>query len=79
MWYGVNPNSWPELVNLRAMLALRRQTPLKEWPLIYLEEYDALLVVREWPDGSITAYTMSRADLERGRIATPPINPAGIA
>ena len=63
----MNPNSWPEFVNLRAMLALGRQTPVKEWPLIYLEEYDALLVVREWPDGSITAYTMSRSDLESRR------------
>ena len=64
MWHGMNPNTWPEFVNLRAMIALQRQTPLKEWPLIYLEEYDALLVVREWPDGSITAYTMSSTELE---------------
>ena len=62
MWHGMNPNSLPELVHLRAMVALQRQTPSREWPLLYLEEHDALLVVREWPDGSITAYTVSRND-----------------
>ena len=35
-----------------------------EWPLVYIEEHHALLVVREWPDGSVTACTMSRSDLE---------------
>jgi hypothetical protein len=25
--------------------------------LIVVEEHDALLVIREWPDGAITAYT----------------------
>jgi hypothetical protein len=40
------------------MAALRYQTPTKEWPLIYIEEQDALLVVREWPDGSVTAYAV---------------------
>jgi hypothetical protein len=38
------------------MVALRYQMPTKEWPLIYVEEHGALLVVREWPDGSVTAY-----------------------
>ena len=64
MWHDLNPNSWPELVSLRARLSLTRQTPTREWPLFYLEEHDALLVVREWPDGSVTAYTKSRGDLE---------------
>jgi hypothetical protein len=43
------------------MVALRFQTPSKEWPLVYVEEHHALLVVREWPDGSVTAYTMDTA------------------
>jgi hypothetical protein len=64
MWHDLNPNSWPELVNLRASLARRRQTPTREWPLHFVEEHDALLVVREWPDGSVTAYTVSKNDLE---------------
>jgi hypothetical protein len=29
-----------------------------------VDEHDALLVLREWPDGSVTAYTMSKGDLE---------------
>ena len=52
MWSGLNPNSWPEFVSLRARFLLQRQTPTREWPLCYLAEYEALLVVREWPDGS---------------------------
>jgi hypothetical protein len=59
MWHGWNPNELPELAHLRTMIALQRQSPTKEWPLHYAEEDAALLVVREWPDGSITAYTMS--------------------
>jgi hypothetical protein len=26
---------------------------------VFVEDYDALLVVREWPDGQITAYWTS--------------------
>jgi hypothetical protein len=63
MLHGVNPNSWPEFAWLRAMLALQQQTPTKEWPLLYVEEHDALLVVREWPDGSVTSYTLSGDDI----------------
>lgn len=62
MWDGSNPNSWPELVSLRSRLSLRRQTPVREWPLSWVEEQDALLVVREWPDGSLTAYTKSTSE-----------------
>lgn len=55
---------WRQLATFREMVGLRCQTPINEWPLIYLEEHDALLVVREWPDGSVTIYTMSKSDLE---------------
>ena len=41
------------------MVARRHQTPTREWPLIFMDQYDELLVVREWPDGSITAYSTS--------------------
>ena len=37
------------------MVARRHQTPTREWPLIFMDQYDGLLAVREWPDGSITA------------------------
>jgi hypothetical protein len=72
MWDGLNPNSWPELVTLRARLALRRQTPTKEWPLLYVEEHHTLLIVREWPDGSVTAYTKLDCDLD-----SPPTSDEG--
>ena len=56
MWPGFDRNIWRELASFREMVALRHQTPTKEWPLIFVEEHEALLVVREWPDGSVTAY-----------------------
>jgi hypothetical protein len=58
MWSGFDPVIMKELASIRQMVALRHQTPIKEWPLVYVEETEhaALLVVREWPDGSITAY-----------------------
>jgi len=39
------------------MVARCHQTPTREWPLIFMG--DVLLVVREWPDGSLTAYCTS--------------------
>jgi hypothetical protein len=59
MWTGFDPEFRRRLENIRRMAALRRQTPTREWPLVVVDSHDALLVVREWPDGSITAYTMS--------------------
>ena len=56
MWPGLDPNIRRELATFREMVSLRYQSPTKEWPLAYVEEWHALLVVREWPDGSITAY-----------------------
>jgi hypothetical protein len=56
MWPGLDPKLRRDLATFREMVALRYQSPTKEWPLVYVEERQALLVVREWPDGSITAY-----------------------
>ena len=56
MWYGMDPNVFRELARIRQMVALRHQTPTQEWPLQFIEEYNLLLVVRTWPDGTITAY-----------------------
>ena len=60
MWHGLDPELLRQLATVRQMVALRHQTPTREWPLIFLDQYDALFVVREWPDGSLTAYTMSQ-------------------
>jgi hypothetical protein len=59
MWQGFDPELRRDLAAMKALVNLRHQTPTKEWPLIFVEEYDALLVVREWPDGQITAYWTS--------------------
>jgi hypothetical protein len=56
MWPGFDPKIWQDFANFREMVAHRYQTPTREWPLLYVEEHAALFVVREWPDGSVTAY-----------------------
>ena len=56
MWPGFDPEIRRELNYVRELVALRHSTPTREWPLIYLDDRCELLVVREWPNGSITAY-----------------------
>jgi hypothetical protein len=71
MWNGFDPELWRELEGIRAMVARRYQTPTKEWPLIFVEEEDVLFVMREWPDGAITAYATSEySDKIRGNGGT---------
>jgi len=59
MWSGFDPELRRQLATIRQLIALKHQSPTREWPLIYVKQHKALLVVREWPDGSITAYTTS--------------------
>ena len=59
MWSGFPPELQRDLDSVRRLAALTRQTPTKEWPLVFLADYDLLLVVREWPNGEITAYAIS--------------------
>jgi len=56
MWPGLDPELLRQLAHVRRMVAHSHQTPTREWPLIFIEQYGLLLVVREWPDGSITAH-----------------------
>ena len=56
MWSGFDPELRRQFATIRELVALRQQTPTREWPLIFIPELDALLVVREWPGGTITAY-----------------------
>jgi len=56
MWPGFDPELRRQLDGIRQLVSLRHQTPVREWPLIFMRQYDELFVVREWPDGSITAY-----------------------
>jgi hypothetical protein len=63
MWAGFDPELLRQLATIRQMVALRYRTPTREWPLVVDQDVDqpgVLLVVREWPDGSITAYVTSR-------------------
>lgn len=57
MWRGLDPELLRQLSTIRQLVTLRHQSPTREWPLIFVDEHDALLVIREWPDGSMTSYT----------------------
>jgi hypothetical protein len=59
MWPGLDPELSRQLATIRQLSALSHRTPTREWPLIFVRQRSALLVVREWPDGSITAYLTS--------------------
>ncbi|MGE5835482.1 MAG: hypothetical protein ACM4AI_13430 [Acidobacteriota bacterium] len=68
MWSGFDPELRRQLEHIRQMVRLSHQSPTREWPLVFLDEHDALLVVREWPDGSMTAYlTQEYSDKLRKR------------
>ena len=60
MWSGFDPEIQRDLNAIRQMVSHLFQTPVKEWPLTFVEEFETLFVIREWPDGSITAYGASR-------------------
>jgi hypothetical protein len=59
MWSGLDPEIVRQLGVIRQLGTLRHQSPTREWPLVFVEEHGELLVIREWPDGSITAYATS--------------------
>jgi hypothetical protein len=61
MWRGLDADVRRELASIREMVSRQHQTPTKEWPLVFVEEQESLLVVREWPGGGLTAYTMPTA------------------
>ena len=72
MWSGFDPDLRHRWNAIREMVALQQQTPTREWPLVVVEEHDALLVIRQWPNGSITSYVTSLSDQKRRGTAPDP-------
>lgn len=66
MWAGFNDELLRQFDSVRELVDLRHQAPTREWPLVFVK--DELLVIREWPNGSVTAYTTSEYSdrLKRG-------------
>jgi hypothetical protein len=56
MWPGFDPELRRQFEHIRKMAALQHRSPTHEWPLSVDEKTGELLVVREWPDGTVTAY-----------------------
>ncbi len=61
MWRAFDPELRQQLDGLRRMVARQYLTPTKEWPLLFVPEHDVLFVVREWPNGEITAYAIPKS------------------
>jgi hypothetical protein len=59
MWPGFDPEIARDLATVKMLVGLCHRAPTHEWPLIFVAEHDALLVVRQWPNGEITAYWTS--------------------
>ena len=73
MWQGFDADLQRQLFLLKEQVMRRQQTPTHEWPLVFVEEHAALLVVREWPDGGLTAYAHSDIrDVSRGEDPSEP-------
>jgi hypothetical protein len=64
MW-SLDPELHRQLKRVREMVTLQHEVPTREWPLIVEESHEELLVVREWPNGSITAYTVPLPEASR--------------
>jgi hypothetical protein len=59
MWYGFDPELKRQLAFVRDQVARRHQPPTREWPIVVPAdngEPDVLLVIRERPDGALTAF-----------------------
>jgi hypothetical protein len=70
MWSGFDSDFRKDLATIREMVSLTHQSPTQEWPLVFVEDLDALLVVREWPGGNVTAYVVSECSRDREGDAT---------
>lgn len=68
MWSGFDPELRRQFESIRQMVKLSHQMPTREWPVVFVNDHKALLVVREWPDGTLTAYltTESSDKLRQG-------------
>ena len=54
MWEGIDPELRRQYDSLRTMVRLSHQSPAKEWPLVFVSEFESLPVIREWPGGEVT-------------------------
>lgn len=65
MWDGFDAETRKQLATIKELTGLSRQTPTQEWPLVFIEEHKVLFVVREWPNGTLTAYTCEKDSGEK--------------
>jgi hypothetical protein len=58
MWEFFDPEIQRQLTLLKHVTMLRQQAPVREWPLFV--DGNTVFVVREWPNGEVTAYLATR-------------------
>ena len=69
MWQFFDDELGRHFDAIREQVTRSHLTPTREWPLIFVAEHDVLLVVREWPNGTITAYATSEfSERIRGKL-----------
>ena len=56
-----------QLATIKEMTARRFLTPTREWPVVVVEDHDSLVVIREWPDGGLTAYSTDLSGIRRSQ------------
>lgn len=60
MWQPLGPDRQRQLTTSRQLTTRPQQAPTHEWPVVFVEEHRSLLVIREWPNGELTAYFLTR-------------------
>ena len=73
MW-RMDPELWKELSSIRELVALRHQNPTKEWPLVFVDEFDVLLVVA---NGRAAILRLTRRPITRRKSAKACLKTAG--
>ena len=61
MWNGFDAETRRQLAMIKDTTARRARTPVHEWPVIFVEAQNSVLVVREYGNGEVTAYLMPRS------------------
>jgi hypothetical protein len=57
MWYGFDPEILQQLAAIKGQTRRLHSAPVNEWP-VHFKEDNVVLVVREWPNGELTAFVM---------------------
>jgi hypothetical protein len=61
MWYFFDADMQRQLAAIKELTTRRVTGPTREWPVVFIKEDNAFLVIREWANGELTAYLQPRS------------------